>query len=49
MTNQDEEERKHRNLIEKRAYAIYEQRGGHHRLRPRRLGPGPAGARRHQR
>lgn len=30
MTNQDEEERKRRDLIEKRAYEIYESRGGHH-------------------
>ena len=30
MTNQDEEERKRRDLIEKRAYEIYEARGGHH-------------------
>ncbi len=30
MTNQDEEEIKRRDLIEKRAYEIYESRGGHH-------------------
>lgn len=30
MTNQDEEERKRRDLIEKRAFEIYESRGGHH-------------------
>lgn len=30
MTNQDEEDIKRRNLIEKRAYEIYEERGGHH-------------------
>lgn len=30
MTNQDEEERKRRDLIEKRAYEIYQARGGHH-------------------
>jgi hypothetical protein len=30
MTNQDEEEIKRRDLIEKRAYEIYQSRGGHH-------------------
>jgi hypothetical protein len=30
MTNQDEEEMRRRDLIERRAYEIYEQRGGHH-------------------
>ncbi len=30
MMNQDEAEEKRRALIEKRAYEIYESRGGHH-------------------
>jgi hypothetical protein len=30
MTNQDEAERKRRELIEKRAYEIYQARGGRH-------------------
>ena len=30
MTNMDEEEEKRRALVEKRAYEIYESRGGHH-------------------
>ena len=30
MTNMDEEEEKRRALIEKRAYEIFQSRGGHH-------------------
>ena len=30
MTNMDEEEEKRRALVEKRAYEIYQSRGGHH-------------------